>query len=141
MGGSILNRSSSDVLRILEDMAMNSYQWPSERHVLKKVANVDSPDTVVLAAEVERLKEQFVIMRRSKNEAAMGEPHGESSWCPEDVNYVNQYGERPFQNPYRPNQGGRQIYQGNRGHPNFSYANPNNVIQPPPQFLCHQWGD
>ncbi|XP_047965882.1 uncharacterized protein LOC125210369 [Salvia hispanica] len=53
----------------------------------------------------------------------------------EGVNYVHQGGNNMNFNNYRPNQGGGNYnHYGNKVHPNPSYGNPNNVLQPPPGF-------
>ncbi|XP_042027804.1 uncharacterized protein LOC121774949 [Salvia splendens] len=53
----------------------------------------------------------------------------------EDVNYVHQGGNNRNFNNYRPNQGGGNYnHYGNKVHPNLSYGNPNNALQPPPGF-------
>ncbi|XP_047979236.1 uncharacterized protein LOC125221153 [Salvia hispanica] len=51
----------------------------------------------------------------------MGQPSQEPQGNMEDANYVQQGGNR--YNQY-----------GNKGHPNLSYGNPNNALQPPPGF-------
>ncbi|KAL1537390.1 hypothetical protein AAHA92_29909 [Salvia divinorum] len=53
----------------------------------------------------------------------------------EDINYLQQGGGNKNFNNYRPNQGGGNYnHYGNKVHPNLSYGNPNNVLQPPPGF-------
>ena len=51
------------------------------------------------------------------------------------MNYVYQGGNNRNFNNYRPNQrGGNYNNYGNKLHPNLSYGNPNNALQPPPGF-------
>ncbi|XP_042016168.1 uncharacterized protein LOC121764154 [Salvia splendens] len=53
----------------------------------------------------------------------------------EGVNYVHQGGNNMNFNNYRPNQGGGNYnHYGNKVHPNLSYGNPNNTLQPPSGF-------
>ncbi|XP_042005966.1 uncharacterized protein LOC121754717 [Salvia splendens] len=52
-----------------------------------------------------------------------------------DVNYVNQGDNNRYFNNHRPNfQSGGYNQFGNKWHPNLSYGNPNNALQPPPGF-------
>ncbi|XP_042016209.1 uncharacterized protein LOC121764218 [Salvia splendens] len=56
----------------------------------------------------------------------------------EDVSYIHQGGNRYYNNS-RPNQGGGGYnHFGNKAHPNLSYGNPNNALQPPPGFTVSQ---
>ena len=56
----------------------------------------------------------------------------------EDFNYIHQGGNRYYNNS-RPNQGGGGFnHFGNKPHPNLSYGNPNNALQPPPGFAVSQ---
>ncbi|CAA0831267.1 Unknown protein, partial [Striga hermonthica] len=122
-GGALLGRRPNDTKRILEEMASNSYQWPVERTMLKRVATTNEADSAAsMAAQIAAL----VInnMQGGKAESlGVGEPV-------EDVNYVNN---RNFGN-FRGPQAGNTYYQGNRNHPSLSYANSNNALQPPPGF-------
>ncbi|XP_047938640.1 uncharacterized protein LOC125186329 [Salvia hispanica] len=69
----------------------------------------------------------------SKFSSMETEPTGLES---EEVNYVHQGGNnRNFNNNYRHHQGGGNFNSfGNKAHPNLSYGNPHNALQPPPGF-------
>ncbi|XP_047961851.1 uncharacterized protein LOC125206652 [Salvia hispanica] len=65
----------------------------------------------------------------------MRQPRPELQGGVEGVNYVHQGGNNMNFNNYRPNQGGGNYNNyGNKVHPNLSYGNPNNALQPPPGF-------
>ncbi|XP_042009056.1 uncharacterized protein LOC121757601 [Salvia splendens] len=65
----------------------------------------------------------------------MGQPSQGPQRGVEDVNYVQQGGNNKYYNNQRPNyQGGGYNQYGNMGHHNLSYGNPNNALQPPPEF-------
>ncbi|XP_042056270.1 uncharacterized protein LOC121800839 [Salvia splendens] len=66
---------------------------------------------------------------------AMGQPSQGPQRGVEGVNYVQQGGNNRYYNNQRPNyQGGCYNQYGNMGHPNLSYGNPNNALQPPQGF-------
>ncbi|XP_042016219.1 uncharacterized protein LOC121764230 [Salvia splendens] len=66
---------------------------------------------------------------------AMGQPSQEPQGKMRDVNYVNQGDNNRYFNNHCPNfQGGGYNQFGNKWHPNLSYGNPNNALQPPPGF-------
>ncbi|XP_042031610.1 uncharacterized protein LOC121778345 [Salvia splendens] len=68
----------------------------------------------------------------------MGPAVQEQQGGAEDVNYIHQGGNSYYNNS-RPNQGGGGYNQfGNKVHPNLSYGNPNNSLQPPPGFTVSQ---
>ncbi|KAH6758295.1 hypothetical protein C2S51_018530 [Perilla frutescens var. frutescens] len=138
-GGSLLARGPEEALRIIKEMASNSFQWPATREgvqILKKVASASSSDALgLVAAQMATLNSKMEAFTNPKAETSQSQF--------EDVNYVNQQGgfsnqPRQFNQGYKPQYGGQ--YGGNSGyqnkaqHPNFSYGNPNNAIQPPPGF-------
>ncbi|KAH6781482.1 hypothetical protein C2S51_006775 [Perilla frutescens var. frutescens] len=133
-GGSLLARGPEEDLRIIEEMASNSFQWPAAREgvqILMKVASTSSSDALgLLAAQMATLNSKIEAFTNPKAESS----HSQF----EEVNYVNQGGfsnqQRPFNPGYKPQYGGNQGYQNKVQHPNLSYSNPNNAIQPPPGF-------
>ena len=43
-GGSLMGKSLDDAYNLLEEMAANAYQWPSERNISKKALGVHELD-------------------------------------------------------------------------------------------------
>lgn len=134
-----MNNGPGEAVRILEEKAMNNYQWPLEQRLLKRTTQIESSEVSNLKEEVALLKDQLVAQSLSKREVPplmSSGPHIEEH---EDVCYVNQIGNRAFinygnQGRYNNFQGGGNFY-----HPNFIYANPNNVLRPLPGFFCGKW--
>ena len=59
-GGAILGKNEIEAYRILENIALNNCQWPTERAVPKKVAGVHDLDAVTnLAAQISSLSKQL----------------------------------------------------------------------------------
>ncbi|KAK6115709.1 hypothetical protein DH2020_007978 [Rehmannia glutinosa] len=110
-GGALLARFPQDALNLLEQMAMNSYQWPSERSNVRVAEISDSDPIKTLTAQVAALTTQ--------------------------VNYVNN---RNFNN-FRNNSNPTHYHPGLRNHEKFSYANTKNVLQPPPGFNASSGGE
>ncbi|KAH6774966.1 hypothetical protein C2S52_012527 [Perilla frutescens var. hirtella] len=113
VGGSLLARGPEEALRIIEEMASNSFQWPVAREgvqILKKVASTSSSDALgLLVAQMATLNSKIEAFTNSRAESSQNQF--------EEVNYVNQGG--GFSNQQRL----------------FNSGNPNNAIQPPPDFL------
>ena len=129
-GGSLWSKTPDQALQLIEEMAINSSQWPGERANVRRVAGMHELDrqTTILA----RLKQistqissmgiqgpQAMIHHDSINLNLMGTNL-------EQANYVNNrnFG---FQGNRVPN-----YYQpGFRNHENVSYGNSKNVLNPP----------
>ncbi|KAH6781613.1 hypothetical protein C2S51_006906 [Perilla frutescens var. frutescens] len=138
-GGSLLNRGPEEAVTIIEKMASNAYQWPGEWEnvqILKKVETTNNDAIALLAAQVTTMNSKIEVMAL---------PRPEPSIMPnlEEASFVGQgnYGgyQRPFNQGSRPHFGGPQGQGGNQyhprpPHPNLSYSNPNNHLQPPPGF-------
>ncbi|XP_042028318.1 uncharacterized protein LOC121775307 [Salvia splendens] len=81
------------------------------------------------------LNQQIMILNQKVDSISSGvAPIGEPQPTVENVNYIHQGGNQRNFNNYRPNNGSGN-YKGYRSplnaHPNLSYGNPSNAIQPP----------
>ncbi|XP_042027227.1 uncharacterized protein LOC121774410 [Salvia splendens] len=128
-GGNFLKKGVNEVMEVIEELASNDEGWSNERSKLHRVASTTDRDPMsALSDKLDALTMKFDCM-------AMGQPSQEPQGNMEDVNYVNQGGNNRYYNNQRPNfQGGGYNQFGNKGHPNLSYGNPNNALQPPPGF-------
>ncbi|XP_047943010.1 uncharacterized protein LOC125189824 [Salvia hispanica] len=127
-GGNLLKKGEEEALEVIEELASSDEGWSNERSKVHRVASIMDHDTMsTLSDKLDALTMKFDCM-------AMGQPSQESQGNIEDANYVQQWGNRYYNNS-RPkfNSGGYNQY-GNKGHPNLSYGNPNNALQPPPGF-------
>ncbi|KAL8531039.1 hypothetical protein ACS0TY_007886 [Phlomoides rotata] len=107
-GGSLLGRTTEEGVALLEEMAKNGNQWPSERRQHRRVAATQDSDVIVsLNSKFDSL---MSMMSRQQDRQARGNP------------------------PPNPN----QYHPGLRHHENFSYANPRNALQPPEDFKIHK---
>ena len=59
-GGALMRKSENETYQLLEDMAMNNYQWPSEREMPKKPSGVHELDVFNnLVVQVSFLQSNF----------------------------------------------------------------------------------
>lgn len=141
-GGALMGKTEAEAYNLLEEMASNSYQWPSERSIPKK-AGIHEIDVIsALTTQISTLSKQLGTLNvnaiQSTNlscEFCAGNHH--SNECaaasqfapaPEQVNQVadfNRQRNNPYSNTYN---------QGWRNHPNFAWSNNQNVQRPPPGF-------
>ncbi|XP_057779911.1 uncharacterized protein LOC130998513 [Salvia miltiorrhiza] len=148
-GGSLLQKCSSEAWSIIESMAATSFQWPSERVQLKRVAAASSSDPMAvmvtqqaaIATQLAELTTKINALTIGNQEQAVRDPI-----CIEDVNFVNGQNYENFQKVqpgmYNRGQQFQQQYQpGGRPHPNLAYNNPNNALQPPPGFSLQQYNN
>ncbi|XP_042016328.1 uncharacterized protein LOC121764359 [Salvia splendens] len=129
-GGSFLDKGVEECKKMLQRLAYTSKGWSSGRDSSMPVASVVDSDAFNL------LNQQMMLLNQKVDGLSLGvAPMGEPLHTVEDVNYVHQGGNQRNLYNYRPNNGGGN-YQGYRSpfnaHPNLSYGNPNNAIQPPP---------
>ncbi|PON50459.1 hypothetical protein PanWU01x14_223240 [Parasponia andersonii] len=144
--GALLAKSYNDAYKILERMANNNYQWPTERVAAGRlVAGIHDVDAVTaLTAQVSSLSNILKSMNMAAGatvdqSAAIscvycdeGHSFDSSPSNPASVYYVGNYNKNnnPFSNTYN---------QGWRHHPNFSWSNqgatsdttPNRPAYPP----------
>lgn len=78
-GGCLLNRQVDEASRILEEMAANSYQWPTERTPVFKAAAVESD------SKYDDLMKKFTLLK--------------SQIETENVSHINQRNHPNFQQP------------------------------------------
>ncbi|KAK6160738.1 hypothetical protein DH2020_004119 [Rehmannia glutinosa] len=132
-GGTLMAKTPSEAMLLLEEMAANSYQWPSERSTPRKVVGVLELDTMsALASQISALSKQIATLSpggKQQPEAVMEISQEIVNPDMEQANYVNNRG---FNN--RGNQLPTHYHPGLRNHENFSYSNTRNVLQPPPGF-------
>ncbi|XP_062078458.1 uncharacterized protein LOC133782950 [Humulus lupulus] len=160
-GGAFMSKSANEAYDLLEEMAMNNYQWPSERETTKKVAGVHELDAIsMFSAQVATLTKQLqqnnihaqapVMQMKIKCELCGG-PHLFEQCTNRDFNnipmeQVQAIGNfpRPSNNPYS-----MSYNPGWRNHPNFSWTNGQGSQQqfqqnqpqyprPPPGFYQQQ---
>lgn len=95
-GGTLMAKTAEDAYSLLEDIAANSYQWPSERSNVKKVAGLHDVDPITaLAAQVSSLTNQIAAFttqgshQKSDSVMAASSSHQEIEMGHEQAQYVN----------------------------------------------------
>ncbi|XP_062113074.1 uncharacterized protein LOC133824222 [Humulus lupulus] len=135
-GGAFMSKGADEAYELLEEMAMNNYQWPAERDTSqRKVAGVYEFDVITaLTAQVASLTKQLQqnkilaqaqsIQMKAGCELCGG-PHLYEQCTvygnmPVDQAQVQAVGnfQRPYQNPVS-----NSYNPGWRNHPNFSWRN------------------
>ncbi|XP_022863452.1 uncharacterized protein LOC111383569 [Olea europaea var. sylvestris] len=138
-GGILMAKIAEAAYALLDDIANNSYQWPSERSGVKKVAGLHEVDPITaLAAQVASLTNQIVTLTTQGNKQKVdsvmstSSSHQETEVANEQAQYVNSrnYNQR---GSYQAN----HYHPGLRNHENLSYGNNRNTLQPPPGFNTH----
>ncbi|XP_022874195.1 uncharacterized protein LOC111393026 [Olea europaea var. sylvestris] len=132
--GILMAKTVEVAYALLDDIATNSYQWPSERLGVKKVAGLHEVDHITaLAAQVASLTNQIVTLTSQGNQQKVNSvistssSHQETEVANEQAQYLNSR-----------NYNQRGSYQANHYHPelrnheNLSYGNNRNTLQPPP---------
>ncbi|XP_062118241.1 uncharacterized protein LOC133831846 [Humulus lupulus] len=133
-GGVFMRKSASEAYDLLEEMAMNNQQWPSERSSSRKVAGMYEVDAISkLNAQVEALTKQLqgnVITAPVQQAHTLceicGGPHAYEQCQYADVNNmpmeqaqaIGNFPRQSNNNPYS-----NSFNQGWRNHPNFSWKN------------------
>ncbi|XP_062109879.1 uncharacterized protein LOC133821751 [Humulus lupulus] len=133
-GGAFMRKSANEAYDLLEEMAINNQQWPSERGNSKKVAGLHEIDAISkVTAQVEALTKQLQgstmatpVMQAQTMCELCGGPHAYEKFQYADVNnmpleqaqaignFPRQNNNNPYSNFYN---------QGWRNHPNFSWKN------------------
>ncbi|XP_022868727.1 uncharacterized protein LOC111388274 [Olea europaea var. sylvestris] len=135
-GGILMAKTTEAAYALLDDIATNSYQWPSEGSGVKKVAEFHEVDPITaLAAQVASLTNQIVMLTTQGNQQKVdsvmstSSSHQETEVANEQAQYVNSrnYNQR---GSYQAN----HYHPGLRNHENLSYGNNRNTLQPPPGF-------
>ncbi|XP_062088678.1 uncharacterized protein LOC133795238 [Humulus lupulus] len=133
-GGAFMRKSTNEAYDLLEEMAMNNQQWPSERSSSRKVAGMYEVDAISkLTAQVEALTKQLQgnIIAAPVQQAqtlceVCGGPHAYEQCQYADVNNmpmeqaqaIGNFPQQSNNNPYS-----NSFNQGWRNHPNFSWKN------------------
>ncbi|XP_022860306.1 uncharacterized protein LOC111380876 [Olea europaea var. sylvestris] len=135
-GGILMAKTAEAAYALLDDIATNSYQWPSERSGVKKVAGFHEVDPITaLAAQVASLTNQIVTLTTQGNQQKVdsimsaSSSNQETEVTNEQAQYVDSrnYNQR---GSYQAN----HYHPGLRNHKNLSYGNNRNTLQPPPEF-------
>ena len=65
-GGTLMRKTPEEAYDLLEEMALNSYQWQTERGVVKKASGVHNVDTyTALSAQIDALTKKIDSMNTS----------------------------------------------------------------------------
>ncbi|XP_075481186.1 uncharacterized protein LOC142521895 [Primulina tabacum] len=90
-GGTIFAKSPAQAYDLLEQMTINSYQWPSERAGVPRTAGVYAVDPITsLTAQVSALTTQIATMNKVSTSNTEGASFVvEESQIPEEVQYIN----------------------------------------------------
>ncbi|XP_073057366.1 uncharacterized protein [Primulina eburnea] len=90
-GGTIFAKSPAQAYDLLEQMTINSYQWPSERSGVQRTAGIYAVDSITsLTAQVSALTTQIATMNKVGTSNTEGPPVVvEESHFPEEVQYIN----------------------------------------------------
>ncbi|XP_073064020.1 uncharacterized protein [Primulina eburnea] len=90
-GGTIFAKSPAQAYDLLEQMTINSYQWPSERSGVKRTAGVYAVDPITsLTAQVSALTTQIAAMNKAgQSTSDVALVTAEESPIPEEVQYIN----------------------------------------------------
>ncbi|XP_062089489.1 uncharacterized protein LOC133796024 [Humulus lupulus] len=82
-GGAFMSKSANETYELLEEMAMNNYQWPSERDRHKKVVGMHELDVIIaltaqVASLIKQLQQNFMATQVMQIQAVYhncGGPH------------------------------------------------------------------
>lgn len=128
--GGFLNNEVDEALKIIYLSVNNSFEDATDRRLARRrVAKIDiDAYDVLMEKYTQTMKELDTFKKGIIRVDAIdekSEPQQE-----EDANYVQQGnkwqgGQGRYKKNYNPN---------NHNHPNFSYVNPKNALQPPPEF-------
>ncbi|CAA0841015.1 Unknown protein, partial [Striga hermonthica] len=126
-GGVLSAKTPEEASNLLEEMAVNSYQWPSERSSIRRVAEVTSSDPIKeLAAQMSSLTMKLNALTKGADEMSGGQGNVLPLDPLPEANYINNrnfsnYHSNPVPGFYHPN---------NRNHENFFYGNTKNLKDP-----------
>ncbi|KAK6135395.1 hypothetical protein DH2020_030906 [Rehmannia glutinosa] len=130
-GGTLMAKTPSEAMLLLEEMAANSYQWPSKDLRQEKLLVLELDTMSALASQISALSKQIATLSPWKT--TIGGDRGDKSRnCESDTEQANYVNNRGFNN--RGNQLPTHYHPGLRNHENFSYSNTRNVLQPPPGY-------
>ncbi|XP_042059623.1 uncharacterized protein LOC121804150 [Salvia splendens] len=131
-GGSLLKKGEAEAMEVIERVTSNDEGWNNEKSNIHRVASAAE------SSHMDSMYKQMELLHKKIDLMGMGPAIQEQKEGVEDVSYIHQGGNRYYNNS-RPNQGGGGYnHFGNKAHPNLSYGNPNNALQPPPGFTVSQ---
>ncbi|XP_024032803.1 uncharacterized protein LOC112095314 [Morus notabilis] len=128
-GGAIFAKSYNDAYEILERMANNNYQWPTERHNARKATGIHEVDAITaLSTQMSSLTNMVKALNTPAGVNAVHTPGFSCVYCgdshqyedcpsnPASACYVANFnkGSHHYSNPHN---------QGMRQHPNLSWSN------------------
>ena len=138
-GGALMSKTHEAAYELLEELASNYYQWPTEKAMPRKTTGVLELDSITsLAAQMANLSQQLGKMNvnaiqtnvvcdhcagnHSSADCQVGNPFAQSSYG--QANYVSNFQRQnnPYSNTYNP---------GWKNHPNFSWSNDQGQGKPP----------
>ncbi|XP_041995585.1 uncharacterized protein LOC121745675 [Salvia splendens] len=132
VGGSLLKKGEAEAMEVIERVTSNDEGWNNEMSNIHRVASAAE------SSHMDSMYKQMELLHKKIDLMGMGPAIQEQKEGVEDVSYIHQGGNRYYNNS-RPNQGGGGYnHFGNMAHPNLSYGNPNNALQPPPGFTVSQ---
>ncbi|XP_062086098.1 uncharacterized protein LOC133792198 [Humulus lupulus] len=158
-GGAFMSKSANEAYELLEDMAMNNYNWPSERENKKVERVLEVYPMAMLTAQIASLTKQIQQQNNNSAQAMQLQPAPIScetcgglhhfQQCPatssysvydfplEQVQAIGNFPRQPNNNPYPNN-----YTPAYKNHPNLSWSN-NQGHQPqyhpnPPQYPPHR---
>ena len=124
-GGTLQNKSLKEAVNLLEEMASNSYQWPTERYQaqrpsgLHKVdtntalnAKLDALSTMIASLETQGVSCEFCGGNHVSTDCQVSNPHASSF---EHANFVSNFNRGSQTNSYS-----NTYNLGWRNHPNLS---------------------
>ncbi|XP_041011488.1 uncharacterized protein LOC121255284 [Juglans microcarpa x Juglans regia] len=139
-GGTLMSKTAEGATYLLEEIASNNYQWPTERTMTKKVAGIHELELLAaVSAQVATLSHQILALTTQRipqsaeyvAATSMTVPSNKASQ--DQVQYINNrnynFHGNPMPNYYHP---------GLRNHENLSYGNTKNMLQPPLGFDSQQ---
>ncbi|KAI3461585.1 hypothetical protein Pfo_018248, partial [Paulownia fortunei] len=133
--GTLMSKAANEAHILLEKMATNSYQWPSERSSIKRVVGVLEVDSFTqLVVQVSTLSNQITawtsngVSQRMDSMASTSTLFMETKGN-EQVNFVNNHNFNSMGNQLPTHYHPRL-----RNHENFFHANNQNMLQPPPGY-------
>ncbi|XP_042012411.1 uncharacterized protein LOC121760881 [Salvia splendens] len=131
-GGSLLKKGEADAMEVIERVTSNDEGWNNERSNIHRVASATE------SSHMDSMYKQMELLHKKLDLMGMGPAMQERQEGVEDVNYIHQGGNNYYNNSRPPLVGGGYNHFGNKAHPNLSYGNPNNSLQPPPGFTVSQ---
>ena len=133
-GGTLILKTAESATSRLEEMASNNYQWPTERTMAKKVAEIHELEPfVALSTQVAFLSHRVSTLTTQRIPQSAEYVVASSMTVlineagQEQVQYINN---RNYN--YRGNPMPNYYHLGLQNHENFSYENTKNALQPPP---------